>query len=99
MLEAQRHMMRCQKRRHMVELRQSRTMHYVSGDRLEGTAAQTILNERGQMAARAALHKQTHPIDVHGLNHARELDRTGPVLNGQAADRFGVVRKALASDA
>ena len=69
------------------------------GNRGERLAAQDVLHERRQVAARPGLDEHPHAVRVHRLDHPRELDRGHPVVHREVADRVGVGRELLAGRA
>ena len=95
----QRDVVRGQLRDQVVDLRRPALARHVRGDRGERLAAEDVLHERRQVAARPGLDEEPHAVGVHRLDHPRELDRGHPVVHGQGADRGGVGRELLAGGA
>ncbi len=83
----------------VVELGDAGPARHVGGDGGHGLAAQDVLDEGGQVAARPGLDKKPRPIGVHGLHQARKLHRRGPVSQGQLAHGGGIIGKPLSRGA
>ncbi len=83
--------LREQGRDEVVELGQPGSSRQVRGDGEGGPAAQGVLDEPGQVPPGPDVDEQAQAVVVQRLDRPAELDRPRPLVDGQPADRLGVV--------
>ena len=76
----------------VVELRDARSRGVSAGDGAGGPAAQDVLDERGQVAARPDLDEHPRPRRRTAPRSSRGTRPGGPVLDHQLTDRRRIVR-------